>query len=135
MGVFHFLSPRVIVNEGSTARDYLARERNFLSFLKLAVTLFTIAIALLVRFQVQEINGKEPEFPDLLKILAIPFGSLYFATAIIILVSSLVSFYSYQTLMKRHTGFVQSGWGTSLLMAWVTFVVGAGCIVVLVAEG
>lgn len=40
----------MIANEGSTARDGFAHERNYLAMAKLSLSLFVISAALLLRF-------------------------------------------------------------------------------------
>ncbi|KWU43555.1 hypothetical protein RHOSPDRAFT_34865 [Rhodotorula sp. JG-1b] len=123
-----FGSP-VILNEGSTARDYLARERNFLSWLKLTVSLAVISAALLVRFQ---FGGGT--LPDWEKHAQEPLGILFFIASLGSLVSASITFYRSQSGFARHKAFVYAGRVQDALMIGIASLTLVTCIILLVAD-
>ncbi|KAM0754415.1 hypothetical protein T439DRAFT_376899 [Meredithblackwellia eburnea MCA 4105] len=118
-----------IKNEGSTARDFLARERNWLSWVKLSVTLFVISAALLLRF-----SFSEDEIPNWEASAEKPLGILFFCSAWSSLLVGIFTLYSHQNAMRRKEGFIYSG-RISQAVTWaIGLLTVSACILLLVAE-
>ncbi|POY72562.1 hypothetical protein BMF94_4389 [Rhodotorula taiwanensis] len=119
----------LIPNQGSTARDYLARERNFMSWIKLTVSLAVISVALLVRFQFG--SGTLPEWEQRGQM---PLGILFFVASLGSLVSAILTFYRSQSGYARHKAFVYAGRAADALMISIAVLTLTTCIIILVAD-
>ncbi|BGP54190.1 hypothetical protein JCM8202_001324 [Rhodotorula sphaerocarpa] len=119
----------LIENNGSTARDYLARERNFLSWTKLTVSLAVISAALLVRFQygVGALPAWEQRAQE-------PLGILFFIASLGSLASAAATFYRSQSGYARHKAFVYAGRATDVLMFGIAVLTLTTCIILLAAD-
>ncbi|GAA5976767.1 hypothetical protein JCM10908_005625 [Rhodotorula pacifica] len=127
--VSKLLGSPTILNEGSTARDYLARERNFLSWLKLTVSLAVISAALLVRFQFGGVV-----MPDWEQHAQEPLGILFFVASIGSLISSSITFYRAQSDYALHKAFVYAGRAQDTLIVGIALLTLASCILLLVND-
>jgi len=129
--VFHH-EQLVVNNQGSVTRDFLAFERNWLSWIKLVISCMVISGALLIRLQVNEAGRDGPHQPLEIK-AAIPLGSIFFALSILSLLAATSSFFRVQSGMLKGLGHVTNGWFTELISMLVTVVVAASCILLVVA--
>ncbi|BGP01169.1 hypothetical protein NBRC10513v2_002121 [Rhodotorula toruloides] len=120
----------IIPNDGSTARDYLARERNFLSWIKLSSTLAVLSAALLIRFQF----GSQVQLPEWEQKAQVPLGILFFIACIASLVIGTTTFYRSQSGYAQHKAFVYAGKFTDLLIVGIGLLTLAACILLLAAK-
>ncbi|GAA5976558.1 hypothetical protein JCM11641_001339 [Rhodosporidiobolus odoratus] len=119
-----------IPNEGSTARDYLARERNFLSWIKLATTLAIISAALLIRFQF----GKAVFMPQWEIDGEIPLGILFFVATLACLGVGTHSFYTSTSGYSQNKAFVYAGKAVDVLVVGIGLLVAVACVLLLAAD-
>ncbi|BGP38397.1 hypothetical protein JCM10450v2_002342 [Rhodotorula kratochvilovae] len=120
----------LVLNVGSTARDYCARERNFLSMVKMTVTLALVAAALLIRFQF----GEEIDMPVFEKHAQTPLGILFFVACLATLAVGTFSFYSVSAGYEHRQAFVYSGTINDALLVSLTALVFTTCVVLLVGN-
>ncbi|KAL8278731.1 hypothetical protein RQP46_008800 [Phenoliferia psychrophenolica] len=113
-----------VLNEGSTAR-----ERNWLSWVKLSVTLFVITAALLLRFSFSSHPLPKYEYEA-----ERPLGILFFCAAWGALMVGIFGFFSFQTAMRRRDGFIYSGPITQILVWAIGCLTLAACILLLIAD-
>ncbi|ORY74286.1 hypothetical protein BCR35DRAFT_306737 [Leucosporidium creatinivorum] len=124
-----FGSSLLVENRGSTARDYLARERNWLSWVKLSTTLAVISAAMLLRFQF----GEQIKVPGYEVASEIPLGILFSIAAGASLLVGVGGHFSYDQLMRRQAGFVYSGKPTQIVVWSICGLTIAACVLLLVA--
>ncbi|BGP14352.1 hypothetical protein JCM10213v2_002299 [Rhodosporidiobolus nylandii] len=117
-------------NEGSTARDFLARERNFLSWIKLATTLAIISAALLIRFQF----GKEISMPQWEIDAEVPLGCLFFAATLASLAVGTHGFYASASGYLARKAFVYGGIVVDGLVVGIGLLTIAACVLLLAAD-
>ncbi|GAA6055367.1 hypothetical protein JCM3770_001074 [Rhodotorula araucariae] len=120
----------LVPNAGSTARDYCARERNFLSMIKLTTTLALVAASLLIRFQF----GEQIDMPNFEKHAQTPLGVLFFVACLATLASGTFSFYSVSAGYEHRQAFVYSGRINDVLLVSLTILVFSTCVVLLVGN-
>ncbi|BGP23205.1 DUF202 domain protein [Rhodotorula toruloides] len=120
----------IIPNDGSTARDYLARERNFLSWIKLSSTLAVLSAALLIRFQF----GSQVQLPDWEEKAQVPLGILFFIACMASLVIGTITFYRSQSGYAQLKAFVYAGKFTDLLIVGLGLLTLTACILLLAAK-
>ncbi|GAA6034889.1 hypothetical protein JCM8097_009352 [Rhodosporidiobolus ruineniae] len=118
---------QLVLNEGSTARDYLARERNFLSYIKLATTLAIISASLLIRFQF----GRTIEMPRWEVEAEVPLGVLFFAATLGSLIIGTYSFYTSATGYSEHRAFVYAGKAVDVFVVGIGLLTVAACVLLL----
>ncbi|GAA5881643.1 hypothetical protein JCM1840_004229 [Sporobolomyces johnsonii] len=115
----------LIPNEGSTAR-----ERTFLSWIKLTVILLAISSALLIRFQF----GQGIQLPQYELDAQVPLGVLFFACAVASLAVGTSGFYSLSAAFFRRKGFAYAGKVADAIVLGIGLVIIAACILLLVAD-
>ncbi|GAA96887.1 uncharacterized protein L969DRAFT_103692 [Mixia osmundae IAM 14324] len=119
-----------IDNEGSTARDYLARERNFLGWLKLSVTLVVIGTAFILHFN---LGGYSSDGGVMLsraegKVLSI----LFYVLAFVCVVAGVSGHLKITSDLRAHKGFAQSGALAHLVFVAVVVAVATASILIIV---
>ncbi|GAA5892858.1 hypothetical protein JCM8208_004106 [Rhodotorula glutinis] len=121
----------LVPNNGSTARDYCARERNFLSMVKMSTTLALVSAALLIRFQF----GEEVSMPRFERYAQTPLGILFFVACLVTLAAGTFTFYTTSSGYEHRQAFVYAGKSTDAALVCVTVLVFTTCVVLLVANG
>ncbi|GAA5830579.1 hypothetical protein JCM5353_002918 [Sporobolomyces roseus] len=122
--------PLIIPNEGSTARDFLARERNFLSWIKLTLYLIAIFCSLLLRFQL----GQPTIVPRFQLDAETPLGILFFVAALAAVTSSISSYYGVTAAYFEKKGFAYAGRVGDACMLGIGLLIIITCIILLVAD-
>ena len=142
----------VILNEGSTARDFLAKERNFLSWVKLSITLWTISSALVLRFHFEprqttpafelaaglpvsrlgDAASKKLQF--LKSSLCSQLAALFFIAAVASLVTGTVGYYSDSSALRERVGFISIGRWTNLVVGGICALTITCCVLLLIGR-
>ncbi|KAI8322756.1 hypothetical protein GQ54DRAFT_249248, partial [Martensiomyces pterosporus] len=130
--------PREIDNKGSTARDFYAAERNYLSWLRLALAIMSTGMVALTDF-----NGSKNTFPgdiemsrfyywlsDLMDSYSWPIGVFLFFLAAFTILAALVAFFHAHAQLAVQRRPLR--WAGTLLMA-TTLAIVLSTIVVAVA--
>jgi len=121
----------IVENEGSTTRDYLAFERNYLSWTKLVVTCLAISGALLIRL---EINPDTKQLETSLEHrYAIPVGIVFFSISVLSLLAATTSFFRTQRDMLKGLGHVASGSLVEVTSVLITLTLAAACILFIIS--
>ncbi|SCZ93086.1 BZ3500_MvSof-1268-A1-R1_Chr6-2g08452 [Microbotryum saponariae] len=120
---------RLIPNEGSTARDYLARERNFLSWIKLSSVLSIISAAILLHLSL----GGVKEVPQFALNAAVPLSILFFIAAFSSLFVGIHDTLSVDDKYRRRTGFVYAGRASTLTTWAICGLALASCIILVIS--
>ncbi|CEQ42192.1 SPOSA6832_03970 [Sporobolomyces salmonicolor] len=115
----------LIPNEGSTAR-----ERTFLSWIKLTIILLAIFSALLIRFQF----GQDIRLPQYELDAQVPLGVLFFACAIASLVIGTSGFFNISAAYLQRKGFAYAGKVADAIVLGIGLLTIAACILLLVAD-
>ncbi|KAH8680882.1 hypothetical protein BX600DRAFT_6084 [Xylariales sp. PMI_506] len=121
-----FFGPLIFENQSSDARDHLANERTFLSYLRLSVYMAIVAVAIVLSFHLKS----EPSPLELR--MARPLGIIFWLLALACL---LVGFGNYmQTVNKysRKIAIVQTGIITQTTMSLISLAIIGTCVVLLV---
>ena len=96
-------------NNASDARDHCANERTFLSWLRLAVYMAIVSVAIVVSFHLQN----QPT--DVERRFALPFGIVFWLLSLACLGSGLANYLRTVTRYSRRAALVQSGWKTEMV--------------------
>jgi len=129
---FLYRGQLIVENEGSTTRDYLAFERNFLSWTKLVATSMVISGALIIRLQINEVSKDQSpsSFEDR---YAIPVGIIFFVISILSIFASTSSFFRTQRDMLKGLGHLTSGHFAEFTNIFVALVLAASCVLLLIS--
>ncbi|KAF2761511.1 hypothetical protein EJ05DRAFT_496424 [Pseudovirgaria hyperparasitica] len=119
------LGPLLFDNNASDARDHCANERTFLSWLRLAVYLAIVSVAILVSFHLKQQPSK------LEKRIALPLGIVFWLLALACLVSGVANYVKTVTRYSKRMALVQSGWKTEIVFTVVAVSIVAACVLFL----
>lgn len=97
----------------------------FLSWLRLAVYMAIVSIAILISFHLHNQPSK------LERRIALPFGLLFWCLAVACLVSGLNNYIKTVNRYSRRQALVQSGWGTQVVFTVVACAIVAACVLFL----
>jgi len=95
--------------ESSDARDHCANERTFLSWLRLAVYLAVVGVAITVSFHLKN-------QPSALEVkVALPLGTLFWVLSLVCLGAGLSNYIVTVTRYGQRRAIVQTGWKTQMV--------------------
>ncbi|KAF2739958.1 hypothetical protein EJ04DRAFT_483447 [Polyplosphaeria fusca] len=112
-------------NNASDARDHAANERTFLSWLRLAVYMAIVSVAIVMSFHLKSKPG------DIEKKIALPFGIIFWLLALACLVSGIANYFRTVTRYSRRAALVQTGWKTQIVFTIVATTIVATCVLFL----
>ncbi|KAF2120631.1 hypothetical protein BDV96DRAFT_270925 [Lophiotrema nucula] len=115
-------------NNASDARDHAANERTFLSWLRLAVYMAIVSVAIVLSFHLKS----KPS--DIERKIALPFGIVFWILSMACLVSGLANYIRTVERYSRRAALVQAGWKTQVVFTVVATVIVATCILFLSAN-
>ncbi|KND92949.1 hypothetical protein TOPH_02200 [Tolypocladium ophioglossoides CBS 100239] len=140
--VWPLLGPLLFENETSDARDHCANERTFLSYLRLAVYMAILAVAITLSFHLK----LQPT--DLERRMAKPLGVIFWVLSVVTLFVGVGNYISEpraplgraalmletETVNKygRKAAIVQTGWRTQLVLVIIAVSIIGTCVVLLV---
>ncbi|KAM4056898.1 hypothetical protein HRG_003761 [Hirsutella rhossiliensis] len=120
------LGPLLFENETSDARDHCANERTFLSYLRLAVYMAVLSIAITLSFHLTH----QPS--DLERRMAKPLGLVFWLLSVATLFIGLGNYITTINKYGRRAAIVQTGWRTQLLLAILALCIIGTCVVLIV---
>ncbi|KAJ6444558.1 AP-2 complex subunit sigma [Purpureocillium lavendulum] len=123
-----FLGPLLFQNETSDARDHCANERTFLSYLRIAIYLAVLSVAITLSFHLKN----RPT--DLERRMAKPLGIIFWALSVVTLVIGLGNYMKTVNKYSRRVAIVQSGWRTQLVLGMLAGAIIGTCVVLLIVE-
>ncbi|KAF2189497.1 hypothetical protein K469DRAFT_700701 [Zopfia rhizophila CBS 207.26] len=112
-------------NNASDARDHAANERTFLSWLRLAVYMAIVSVAIVMSFHIKS----KPS--DIEKKIALPFGIIFWLLSVACLVSGLANYIKTVTRYSKRAALVQAGWKTQVVFTVVATAIVAACVLFL----
>jgi len=121
-------APLLFSNVSSDARDHCANERTFLSWLRLAVYMAVVAVAIFINFHLK--NQPTP----LEQRLSHPLGIIFWLLSLACLSSGMANYMQTVTKYARRRALVQSGIKTQLIFGVVATAIVAACALFLGAE-
>jgi len=121
-------APLLFPNNSSDARDHCANERTFLSWLRLAVYLAVVAVAILINFHLKN----QPTELELH--LSHPLGIIFWVLSITCLCTGVGLYMRTVTKYAHHRAIVQSGIKTQVIFGVVATAIIAACAIFLGAE-
>ncbi|OKL59318.1 hypothetical protein UA08_05186 [Talaromyces atroroseus] len=122
------LGPLLFENTASDARDHLANERTFLSWLRLAIYLAVVSSAILVSFHLSSA-------PTALELrISLPLGIIFWCLSLACLASGFSIYVTTVTKYSRRMALVQSGWKTQAMLTVMATVIIGCCILFLATE-
>ena len=104
-----FVSPLLFENNSSDARDHLANERTFLSWLKLSVYMAIVSVAIMISFHLKN----EPSVMEMR--IALPVGLVFWALSFACLGNGCANYVKTVAKYGRRAALVQSGWKTQVV--------------------
>ncbi|PWI70610.1 hypothetical protein PCL_13009 [Purpureocillium lilacinum] len=122
------LGPLLFPNETSDARDHCANERTFLSYLRIAIYLAVLSVAITLSFHLKN----QPT--NLERRMAKPLGIIFWGLSVVTLVIGLGNYMKTVNKYSRRVAIVQSGWRTQLVLGMLAGAIIGTCIVLLVVE-
>jgi len=121
-------APLLFPNVSSDARDHCANERTFLSWLRLAIYLAVVSVAILINFHLKHQTTK------LEQRLSRPLGLVFFVLSLACLASGFANYIKTVAKYARRRALVQSGVKTQMVFGVVATAIIAACAVFLGAE-
>ncbi|KAI9732369.1 MAG: hypothetical protein M1834_001576 [Cirrosporium novae-zelandiae] len=118
-------APLLFPNTASDARDHLANERTFLSYLRLSIYLAIVSSAILLSFHLQH------KATPLEKRYALPLGIIFWVLALACLINGVANYVKTVGKYGRRKGKVQSGWKTQTVFTIVATAIIATCVLLL----
>ncbi|KAF3399260.1 hypothetical protein DPV78_006942 [Talaromyces pinophilus] len=123
-----FLGPLLFENTASDARDHLANERTFLSWLRLAIYLAIVSSAILISFHLSSTPTQ------LERRIALPLGVVFWCMSLACLASGFSLYVVTVKKYSRKAALVQSGWKTQAMFGVMATVIIGCCILFLVTQ-
>lgn len=120
-----YLTPLLFPNDSSDARDHLANERTFLSWLRLSVYMAIVSVAIIISFHLK--NEPSP----IEKKVALPVGVLFWVLSFACLANGFANYVKTVTKYGRRSALVQSGWKTQVIFTIVACAIVAVCVLFL----
>jgi uncharacterized membrane protein YidH (DUF202 family) len=121
-------APLLFSNTSSDARDHCANERTFLSWLRLAIYLAVVSVAIFVNFHLK--NQPSP----LEERLSHPLGIIFWLLSLACLVTGLAIYMRTVTKYARRSAIVQTGMKTQIVFGVVTVAIMTACFLFLGVE-
>jgi uncharacterized membrane protein YidH (DUF202 family) len=121
-------APLLFPNISSDARDHCANERTFLSWLRLAVYLAVVSVAILINFHLKH------KTTELEERLSHPLGLIFFVLSLACLASGFANYIRTIAKYARRQALVQTGAKTQMIFGVVATSIVAACAVFLGAE-
>lgn len=121
-------APLLFPNISSDARDHCANERTFLSWLRLAVYLAVVSVAILINFHLKH------KTTELEERLSHPLGLIFFVLSLACLASGFANYIRTIAKYARRQALVQTGAKTQMIFGVVATSIIAACAVFLGAE-
>ncbi|KAH8700809.1 hypothetical protein BGW36DRAFT_338666 [Talaromyces proteolyticus] len=119
------LGALIFENTASDARDHLANERTFLSWLRLAIYLAVVSSAITVSFHLKSAPS------TLERHISLPLGIVFWCMSLACLISGFSVYVTTVTKYSRRVALVQSGWRTQLFFTVVATVIVGSCVLFL----
>ncbi|KAI4130841.1 MAG: hypothetical protein LQ338_001518 [Usnochroma carphineum] len=120
-----FITPLLLPNNSSDARDHLANERTFLSWLRLSVYMAIVSVAIVISFHLKN----QPSAVE--KRVALPVGLLFWVLSVACLANGLANYVKTVVKYGRRRALVQSGWKTQVIFTIVACAIVAVCVLFL----
>ncbi|KUL82739.1 hypothetical protein ZTR_11107 [Talaromyces verruculosus] len=122
------LGPLLFENTASDARDHLANERTFLSWLRLAIYLAIVSSAILISFHLSSTPTQ------LERQIALPMGVVFWCMSLACLASGFSLYVFTVKKYSRKAALVQSGWKTQAMFGVMATVIIGCCVLFLVTQ-
>jgi uncharacterized membrane protein YidH (DUF202 family) len=119
------LGALIFENSASDARDHLANERTFLSWLRLSIYLAVVSSAIVVSFHLRSAPT------TLERRLALPLGLVFWCMSLACLVSGFSIYVTTVAKYGRKVALVQSGWKTQVFFTVIASVIVGSCVLFL----
>ncbi|KAG9551554.1 hypothetical protein KCU77_g17760, partial [Aureobasidium melanogenum] len=119
------LSALLFDNVDSDARDHCANERTFLSWLRLAIYMAVVSVAILISFHLKS----QPT--PLERRIALPFGIIFWFLALACLASGTANYIKTVQKYSKRQALVQTGWKTQVVFTIVATSIVAACVLFL----
>lgn len=121
-------APLLFPNEASDARDHAANERTFLSYLRLAVYLAVVSVAVFINFHLKHAP------PPIEVRISHPLGFIFWFLALACLAAGFANYVRTVAKYARRAALVQSGLKTQIVFGVVSTAIIAACGVFIAAE-
>jgi len=121
----HPLAPLLIPNNASDARDHLANERTFLSWLRLGVFMAVVSVAIILSFHLKQ----QPT--PLERRVALPLGLIFWLLSLSCVGLGTVNYVRCIRGYAKRRALVQTGMGTQVVFTIVATVIVGSCILFL----
>ncbi|QKX53065.1 uncharacterized protein TRUGW13939_00136 [Talaromyces rugulosus] len=122
------LGALIFENTASDARDHLANERTFLSWLRLSIYLAVVSSAITVSFHLRS----SPTAIE--RKISLPLGIVFWCMSLACLLSGFSIYVTTVTKYSRRAALVQSGWKTQLFFTVVATVIIGSCVLFLATD-
>ncbi|KAI8097588.1 uncharacterized protein BX664DRAFT_326744 [Halteromyces radiatus] len=105
----------VIPNKISMARDQLAGERNFLTFLRFSCTLIILGFTMLIEFRLPYKTSSSSS-PSNIDAISQPLGYCFVAAGFCLFLYGVGRYFFNQRALIREVNFIQAGWFSLTVM-------------------
>lgn len=121
-------APLLFPNDTSDARDHAANERTFLSYLRLAVYLAVVSVAVFINFHLKHT-------PSSIEVrISRPLGFVFWLLAVACLGAGFANYIKTVAKYARRAALVQSGMKTQIVFGVVSCAIIAACGVLIAAD-
>ncbi|KAI8344291.1 hypothetical protein BC941DRAFT_408265 [Chlamydoabsidia padenii] len=119
----------IIPNKVSMARDQLAGERNYLTFLRFSCTLIVLGFTMILKFRLPYAEDLDDPLNDQWEMdrdqITTPLGYCFVAIGFSLFLYSFAQYYLNQQALIRQVNYIQAGWFSLTVMAmFAAFVIG-----------
>jgi uncharacterized membrane protein YidH (DUF202 family) len=121
-------APLLFNNESSDARDHCANERTFLSWLRLAVYMAVVSVAILINFHLKHTPSTMERH------ISQPLGLIFWVLSLACLATGVGIYMRTVTKYAHRRALVQSGTKTQIIFGVVAVAIIAACGVFLSAD-
>ncbi|OJJ44999.1 hypothetical protein ASPZODRAFT_134425 [Penicilliopsis zonata CBS 506.65] len=119
------LGPLVFENVSSDARDHCANERTFLSWLRLAMYLAIVSMAIIISFHFKSQPTR------LERKMALPLGLVFWLLSLACLANGFANYVVTVRKYSRKAALVQAGWKTQIVFTVVAVAILGSCVLFL----
>ncbi|KAG8970827.1 hypothetical protein FRC03_000044 [Tulasnella sp. 419] len=133
MVVFEDLLQRdVVENKGSTARDYCAMERTYLSHIRFGLVLLLLSSSLLLRARLPPPQSESEEHKEVGNLLSVALGSVYFVASMLVITMGWIWYEHGLRGLRRDLGFIGELKVHEFTLGAVALLIFGTCVMLLV---
>ncbi|KAI8337793.1 hypothetical protein BD560DRAFT_413126 [Blakeslea trispora] len=121
----------LVSNNASMARDHLANERNWLTWLRLSCTLTILGFTVLLQFRLPEEETGMKMMMKPVDLTSKPIGYIFVAIGVACFIVGVGKYFKNQRLLVKQATYIEAGWGSYVTAGLLFSIV---CSVMIIAS-